>query len=114
MPATATSKQRPPAVEEGMTPKKTALIIVTVIGCIAILWPKVFHPMMFGGVPPPKPNLKDQRAAPGGESSDFLYPYKKALLDGIVDSLPHNYIFIKMKNTLVPNELFPNVTGQSA
>ncbi|XP_037714214.1 uncharacterized protein LOC119549930 isoform X11 [Drosophila subpulchrella] len=66
MPATATSKQRPPAAEEGMTPKKTALIIVTVIGCIAILWPKVFHPMMFGGVPPPKPNLKDQRAAPGG------------------------------------------------
>nr|XP_036669213.1 resistance to inhibitors of cholinesterase protein 3 isoform X14 [Drosophila suzukii] len=77
MPATATSKQRPPAVEEGMTPKKTALIIVTVIGCIAILWPKVFHPMMFGGVPPPKPNLKDQRAAPGGlrqERPAHLHP----------------------------------------
>ncbi|XP_065719357.2 uncharacterized protein RIC-3 isoform X13 [Drosophila suzukii] len=77
MPATATSKQRPPAVEEGMTPKKTALIIVTVIGCIAILWPKVFHPMMFGGVPPPKQNLKDQRAAPGGlrqERPAHLHP----------------------------------------
>ncbi|XP_037714207.1 resistance to inhibitors of cholinesterase protein 3 isoform X5 [Drosophila subpulchrella] len=77
MPATATSKQRPPAAEEGMTPKKTALIIVTVIGCIAILWPKVFHPMMFGGVPPPKPNLKDQRAAPGGlrqERPAHLHP----------------------------------------
>ncbi|KPU76258.1 uncharacterized protein Dana_GF11925, isoform R [Drosophila ananassae] len=68
MPAAATTKQRPPAsvAEEGMTPKKTALIIVTVIGCIAILWPKVFHPMMFGGVAPPKQNLKDQRAGPGG------------------------------------------------
>ncbi|XP_017092581.2 resistance to inhibitors of cholinesterase protein 3 isoform X2 [Drosophila bipectinata] len=68
MPAAATTKQRPPAsvAEEGMTPKKTALIIVTVIGCIAILWPKVFHPMMFGGVAPPKQNFKDQRAAPGG------------------------------------------------
>ncbi|XP_016947477.1 resistance to inhibitors of cholinesterase protein 3 isoform X7 [Drosophila biarmipes] len=77
MPATATSKQRPPAVEEGMTPKKTALIIVTVIGCIAILWPKVFHPMMFGGVPPPKQNFKDQRAVPGGlrqERPAHLHP----------------------------------------
>ncbi|XP_039481076.1 resistance to inhibitors of cholinesterase protein 3 isoform X9 [Drosophila santomea] len=77
MPATATSKQRAPLVEEGMTPKKTALIIVTVIGCIAILWPKVFHPMMFGGVPPTQPNLKDPRAAPGGlrqERPAHLHP----------------------------------------
>ncbi|KRJ99791.1 uncharacterized protein LOC6530712 isoform X13 [Drosophila yakuba] len=77
MPATATSKQRAPPVEEGMTPKKTALIIVTVIGCIAILWPKVFHPMMFGGVPPTQPNLKDPRAAPGGlrqERPAHLHP----------------------------------------
>ncbi|XP_017073165.2 uncharacterized protein LOC108109216 isoform X13 [Drosophila eugracilis] len=77
MPAAATSKPRPPAVEEGMTPKKTALIIVTVIGCVAILWPKVFHPMMFGGVPPPKQNFKDQRAAPGGlrqERPAHLHP----------------------------------------
>nr|XP_043066440.1 resistance to inhibitors of cholinesterase protein 3 isoform X11 [Drosophila bipectinata] len=79
MPAAATTKQRPPAsvAEEGMTPKKTALIIVTVIGCIAILWPKVFHPMMFGGVAPPKQNFKDQRAAPGGlrqERPAHLHP----------------------------------------
>ncbi|XP_041632939.1 uncharacterized protein RIC-3 isoform X12 [Drosophila kikkawai] len=82
MPATATSKQRPShatAGEEGqMTPKKTALIIVTVIGCIAILWPKVFHPMMFGGVPPApaKQNFKDQRG-PGGlrqERPAHLHP----------------------------------------
>ncbi|XP_033247527.1 uncharacterized protein LOC108160704 isoform X8 [Drosophila miranda] len=71
MPSAAT-KKRPSVVkeEEGMTPKKTALIIVTVIGCIAILWPKVFHPMMFGSAPPPPPqqqNLKDQRSgAPVG------------------------------------------------
>lgn len=73
MPATATSKPRAPLVEEGMTPKKTALIIVTVIGCIAILWPKVFHPMMFGGVPPSQPNFKDPRVAPGGKSSDSIH-----------------------------------------
>nr|CAP16650.1 receptor associated protein RIC-3 [Drosophila melanogaster] len=77
MPATATSKPRAPLVEEGMTPKKTALIIVTVIGCIAILWPKVFHPMMFGGVPPSQPNFKDPRVAPGGlrqERPAHLHP----------------------------------------
>ncbi|XP_052842005.1 uncharacterized protein LOC128256032 isoform X2 [Drosophila gunungcola] len=94
MPATATSKQRPPVVDEGMTPKKTALIIVTVIGCIAILWPKVFHPMMFGGVPPPKPSLKDQRAAPGGccdvvlDREQFMNVSKK---DTIEPFGPHLY-----------------------
>ncbi|XP_033253900.1 uncharacterized protein LOC117185822 isoform X4 [Drosophila miranda] len=82
MPSAAT-KKRPSVVkeEEGMTPKKTALIIVTVIGCIAILWPKVFHPMMFGSAPPPphqQRNLKDQRSgAPGGlrqERPAHLHP----------------------------------------
>ncbi|BFG04822.1 resistance to inhibitors of cholinesterase protein 3 [Drosophila madeirensis] len=76
----ATAKKRPSAVkEEGMTPKKTALIIVTVIGCIAILWPKVFHPMMFGSAPLPKQqNPKEQRSgAPGGlrqERPAHLHP----------------------------------------
>lgn len=29
-------------------PKKTILVIATVVGCIGILWPKVFHPMLIG------------------------------------------------------------------
>lgn len=29
-------------------PRKTLIIVVTVVGCIAILWPKVFYPMMVG------------------------------------------------------------------
>ncbi|XP_055528607.1 uncharacterized protein LOC129720824 [Wyeomyia smithii] len=29
-------------------PRKTLIIMVTVVGCIAILWPKVFYPMMVG------------------------------------------------------------------
>ncbi|KAH8355183.1 hypothetical protein KR093_007853 [Drosophila rubida] len=74
---TATSQQQPqgagsklksrPGSEESMSPRKMGIIaIVTVVGCIAILWPKVFHPMMFGGTPP-KPIYKDaQRAGPGG------------------------------------------------
>ena len=52
-------------MNEGLSPKKTAFIIVTVIGCIAILWPKVFYPMMFGGATV-KPAIKEQRG-PGGK-----------------------------------------------
>lgn len=33
-------------------PKKTILVMATVIGCIAILWPKVFHPMLIGNSSP--------------------------------------------------------------
>ncbi|XP_049308190.1 uncharacterized protein LOC105230636 isoform X5 [Bactrocera dorsalis] len=48
-------------MQDGLSPKKTAVIIVTVVGCIAILWPKVFYPMMFGSnVPAKSGNLKDQ------------------------------------------------------
>lgn len=32
----------------GLGPRKTLFVLVTVVGCIAILWPKIFHPMMFG------------------------------------------------------------------
>ncbi|XP_037946853.1 uncharacterized protein LOC119678853 isoform X2 [Teleopsis dalmanni] len=65
---TTTASRRVPShpiyLNDALSPKKTALIIVTVIGCIAILWPKVFYPMMFGGTAI-KPNIKDQRG-PGG------------------------------------------------
>lgn len=65
------SQRRPSShlfqMQDGLSPKKTAVIIVTVIGCIAILWPKVFYPLMFGSnVPAKSGNLKDQRG-PGGE-----------------------------------------------
>ncbi|XP_013118941.2 uncharacterized protein LOC106095974 isoform X2 [Stomoxys calcitrans] len=55
-------------LNEGLSPKKTALIIVTVVGCIAILWPKVFYPMMFGGngVATNKGNMKEPHRGPGG------------------------------------------------
>lgn len=40
--------QRSPAEEMGLGPKKTALILFTVVGCIAILFPKIFYPMIVG------------------------------------------------------------------
>ncbi|XP_053967171.1 uncharacterized protein LOC128868744 isoform X4 [Anastrepha ludens] len=56
------ASSHPLYLQDGLSPKKTAVIIVTVVGCIAILWPKVFYPMMFGGIAPTKSgNLKDQR-----------------------------------------------------
>lgn len=44
-------QQRPtqtPAEEMGLGPKKTFLVLFTVVGCIAILFPKIFYPMMVG------------------------------------------------------------------
>lgn len=32
----------------GLGPKKTFLVLFTVVGCIAILFPKIFYPMMVG------------------------------------------------------------------
>ncbi|XP_053967172.1 uncharacterized protein LOC128868744 isoform X5 [Anastrepha ludens] len=71
------ASSHPLYLQDGLSPKKTAVIIVTVVGCIAILWPKVFYPMMFGGIAPTKSgNLKDQRG-PGGlrqERPAHLHP----------------------------------------
>lgn len=39
-----------PAAHEpasALGPRKTLFVLVTVVGCIAILWPKIFYPMMF-------------------------------------------------------------------
>ncbi|XP_055916492.1 resistance to inhibitors of cholinesterase protein 3 isoform X5 [Eupeodes corollae] len=66
---------QPVHANECLGSKKTAIIVITVVGCIAILWPKVFHPMMFGG-PLPKPTPKDHRL-PGGlrqERPSHLHP----------------------------------------
>lgn len=43
-------------------PRKTLIIMVTVVGCIAILWPKVFYPMMVGPTQT-KPIVKDHRGS---------------------------------------------------
>jgi len=47
----------------GLGPKKTFFIMVTVVGCIAILWPKVFYPMMFSGGPIKNKIIMDHRGS---------------------------------------------------
>ncbi|XP_073813975.1 RIC3 acetylcholine receptor chaperone isoform X8 [Musca autumnalis] len=86
MPSTRQEQQQPQRkpshpiyANEGLSSKKTALIIVTVVGCIAILWPKVFYPMMFGGsaVSTTKVNMKEPHRGPGGirqERPAHLHP----------------------------------------
>lgn len=75
---TQSTNRRQPSLpiyaNEGLSPKKTALIIVTVIGCIAILWPKVFYPMMFASAPSTatgKSNVKEGQRGPGGKYKYF-------------------------------------------
>lgn len=45
-----TNTNRTPSMAEemGLGPKKTFLVLVTVVGCIAILFPKIFYPMIVG------------------------------------------------------------------
>lgn len=46
-PATQNAAHKPTNDPPGLGPKKTLFVLVTVVGCIAILWPKIFYPMMF-------------------------------------------------------------------
>lgn len=57
----STQQQRPATAAEqmGLGPKKTALVLFTVVGCIAILFPKIFYPMIVG-----PPNPKDVMRGP--------------------------------------------------
>lgn len=36
----------PQSSDEGLGTKKTMLVIVVVVGCFAVLWPKLFYPML--------------------------------------------------------------------
>lgn len=48
--------------------RKTIFVLATVVGCIAILWPKIFYPMMFGAAEAPiKNNYINREIKPGGK-----------------------------------------------
>ena len=68
MAVTTTVTKDPP----GLGPKKTLFVMVTVIGCIAILWPKVFYPMMYGNQLQNKQLNKEYvRGNGGGPSGNY-------------------------------------------
>ncbi|XP_055381737.1 putative uncharacterized protein DDB_G0289963 isoform X2 [Condylostylus longicornis] len=94
---------------EGLGPKKTVFVMVTVVGCIAILWPKVFYPMMFGSSPPQQP-YKDYR--PGGAS--ILNLEKKSILlssnkfDVLIGYFPQS---VKCCEVILDEEEFVNASA---
>lgn len=54
-------------------PRKTIFVLATVIGCIAILWPKIFYPMMFGTSEVPIKNTYiNKDIKPGGKFHRML------------------------------------------
>lgn len=55
--------------ESPLGPRKTLFVLVTVVGCIAILWPKIFYPMLFSApVQPPVDNFIEKKDfRPGGK-----------------------------------------------
>ncbi|CAG9805720.1 unnamed protein product [Chironomus riparius] len=74
-------QQRPTttqAEEMGLGPKKTLLVIVTVVGCIAVLFPKIFYPMITGPATIKQdpnrlpPNLQKQERPP--HFKDVIHP----------------------------------------
>ncbi|XP_044747327.1 VID27-like protein isoform X2 [Coccinella septempunctata] len=42
------SYMNPTKMENDFTPKKTMIIMVIVVACFAVLWPKIFYPMLVG------------------------------------------------------------------
>lgn len=60
-----TNKPATKAEEMGLGTKKTFLVLFTVVGCIAILFPKILYPMLMG----PSTDKEESRT-----SSEFTFP----------------------------------------
>lgn len=62
-------------------PKKSMFVLVIVIGCFSILWPKVFYPMLIGNT--------NQQVKPGSNdrSSGKIILYK-SLVDTVLSKIP--------------------------
>lgn len=50
--------------QTGLGTKKSVFVLITVVGCIAILWPKILYFAMFGGQTN-KAFIKDHRGGTG-------------------------------------------------
>lgn len=57
----------------GLGTKKSVFVLITVVGCIAILWPKILYFAMFGGQTNNKAFIKDHRSGTGEHSFSYLY-----------------------------------------
>lgn len=58
--------------QTGLGTKKSIFVLITVVGCIAILWPKILYFAMFGGQPTAKTFVKDHRSGTGERIISFF------------------------------------------
>lgn len=94
--STKTATKQPPhnvPSENPLGPKKTLFVLVIVVGCIAILWPRIFHPMLFStpNAPPVDNFVEKKIPRPGGEYNKI----QKIFLQ--------NFLFGSMKNVTKEN-----------
>lgn len=79
----------------GLGTKKTIFVIATVVGCIAILWPKVFYPLLIGGgtIAPPLPILpKDRPGSTGRCFGVVLTPGNQAAAEESPRHMKMDYV----------------------
>ncbi|XP_076268944.1 uncharacterized protein LOC143201646 isoform X4 [Rhynchophorus ferrugineus] len=63
------------SAEEPLGPRKTLLVVVVVVGCFAVLWPKVFYPMLVNSANKQiKPSPADKTTAIRQERPSHLRP----------------------------------------
>lgn len=53
------NQSNPTKIASDIGPKKTMVVVFIVVGCFAVLWPKVFYPMLVG--PPHQPPITNDR-----------------------------------------------------
>ncbi|XP_055687869.1 resistance to inhibitors of cholinesterase protein 3 isoform X6 [Lutzomyia longipalpis] len=80
----------------GLGPKKTFFVLVTVVGCIAILWPKVFQPMFMGAGQGGRSLMDDHRGS--GCCDVVLDSDEFANVSSTISSIEHPKIFRKNIN----------------
>lgn len=93
----------------GLGPKKTFFVLVTVVGCIAILWPKVFYPMLMGGGQE-KQLMNDYR----GSGKPLPIPQKKKKQKNNFSNLRMELCFCAQKgccDVVLDSDEFANVSS---
>lgn len=66
----------PAKMENEFTPKKTMIIMVIVVACFAVLWPKIFYPMLVGSANQQiKPSAIDKTTGTIIRKCLYFHPY---------------------------------------
>uniref|UniRef100_U5EU34 Putative receptor associated protein ric-3 n=1 Tax=Corethrella appendiculata TaxID=1370023 RepID=U5EU34_9DIPT len=76
----------------GLGPKKTLIIMVIIVGCIAVLWPKIFYPMLISSGHNKNNVIKDHR--PGG-CCDVVLDEKETYPNSTLSLIEQNQNFRK-------------------